>query len=228
MTHGALPSSERGPATSTTLRSPWTWTARSSWRTTSRTRSAMPKQPDRPSRMEQDLGKLPGKLVADAGYGNKDTLDSCQERRVTPVCATTREGKEGQDSAKLDHFSYDRDQDRFACPTATSSRSLMSIPPTGRERIGARSRCPAHVAITKPLMEGMSSAWGRVTWLNVNSGGLWASRAIASSIGGANVPWSLSLARSRRGWDAGGSCIGGGRMWAASGTWCAPRSISRR
>ena len=44
--------------------------------------------------MEQDLGKLPGKLVADAGYGNKDTLDSCQERRVTPVCATTREGKE--------------------------------------------------------------------------------------------------------------------------------------
>lgn len=65
--------------------------------------------------MEQDLGKLPGKLVTDAGYGNKDTLDSCQERGVTPVCATAREGKEGQGS-KLDRFSYDADQDRFACP----------------------------------------------------------------------------------------------------------------
>ena len=67
--------------------------------------------------MEQDLGQLPVELVADAGYGNKDTLNSCQQRRVTPVCATTREGKEGQD-AKLDRFSYDRDQDRFACPHA--------------------------------------------------------------------------------------------------------------
>jgi transposase len=65
--------------------------------------------------MEQDLGKLPGKLVADAGYGNQDTLDSCQERRVTPVCATSREGKQGQDS-KLDRFSYNRAQDRFTCP----------------------------------------------------------------------------------------------------------------
>ncbi len=35
---------------------------------------------------------------------------------MTPVCATTREGKAGQDYAKLDRFSYNRDQDRFACP----------------------------------------------------------------------------------------------------------------
>lgn len=65
--------------------------------------------------MEQDLGELPKKLVTDAGYGNKDTLDNCQERGVTPVCATAREGKEDQGS-KLDHFSYDKDQDRFTCP----------------------------------------------------------------------------------------------------------------
>ena len=66
--------------------------------------------------MEHDLGQLPGTLVADAGYGNKETLHSCQARDVTPVCSTTREGKEGQDSGKLDRLSYDRDLDRFTCP----------------------------------------------------------------------------------------------------------------
>jgi len=65
-------------------------------------------------RMEQDLG-LPEKLVADAGYGNKDTLESCQERGVTAVCATRREGKDGQEVGKLDRFSYEWDQDSFAC-----------------------------------------------------------------------------------------------------------------
>ena len=65
--------------------------------------------------MEQNLG-LPSKLVVDAGYGNKDTLDSCQERGVTPVCATRREGKEDKDSGRLDRFSYDWDQGSFACP----------------------------------------------------------------------------------------------------------------
>jgi transposase len=66
--------------------------------------------------MEQDWGELPGKLVTDAGYGNKDTLDSCRDRGVTPICATAREGKEGQAPRKLDRFSYDADQDRFVCP----------------------------------------------------------------------------------------------------------------
>jgi len=65
-------------------------------------------------RMEQDLG-VPEKLVADAGYGNKDTLESCQERGVTAVCATRREGKDGQEVGKLDRFSYEWDQDSFAC-----------------------------------------------------------------------------------------------------------------
>lgn len=65
--------------------------------------------------MERDLGELPGELVTDAGYGNKDTLDSCQQRGVTPVCATAREGKEDQGTGKLDRFSYDGAQDRFAC-----------------------------------------------------------------------------------------------------------------
>lgn len=64
--------------------------------------------------MEQELGELPQQLVADAGYGNKDTLESCQGRHVTPVCATTREGKDQE--SKLDRFRYDKDQDRFTCP----------------------------------------------------------------------------------------------------------------
>jgi transposase len=66
--------------------------------------------------MEQELNQVPWALVTDAGYGNKDTLDSCRKRGVTPVCATTREGKNNQESGKLDRLSYDRDQDRFACP----------------------------------------------------------------------------------------------------------------
>src|SRR5665811_1028430 len=65
--------------------------------------------------MEQYLGALPGELVTDAGYGNKDTLERCQERGVTPVSATAREGKQEQES-KLDRFSYDGGLDRFACP----------------------------------------------------------------------------------------------------------------
>jgi transposase len=65
--------------------------------------------------MEQDIG-LPKQLVADASYGNKDTLESCKERGVTPVCATGREGKEAQEVGKLERFSYDNDQDSFACP----------------------------------------------------------------------------------------------------------------
>jgi hypothetical protein len=66
--------------------------------------------------MEQELGQAPDKLVIDAGYGNQDTLRSCQQRGVTPVCATAREGVEGPESGKLDRFSYDWDHDQFACP----------------------------------------------------------------------------------------------------------------
>jgi len=65
--------------------------------------------------MEQGLGALPKELVIDAGYGNLDTLERCQERGVTPVSATAREGKHEQES-RLDRFSYDGDLDRFACP----------------------------------------------------------------------------------------------------------------
>ena len=50
-------------------------------------------------RMEQNLG-LPGKLVADAGYGNKDTLESCQERGVTR-CAPR--GGKGRMAKRLVH-----------------------------------------------------------------------------------------------------------------------------
>ena len=66
--------------------------------------------------IEQELGQVPGALVTDAGYGNQNTLDSCRKRGVTPVCATTREGKDDPERGKLARFSYDRDHDRFACP----------------------------------------------------------------------------------------------------------------
>ena len=70
--------------------------------------------------MEQEFDEVPRALVTDAGYGNQHTLDSCWKRGVkrgvTPVCATAREGKDDQETGKLDRFSYDRDQDRFVCP----------------------------------------------------------------------------------------------------------------
>lgn len=65
--------------------------------------------------MKKDLGSVPEKLVADAGYGNKNTLESCQSHEVVAVCATAREGKEGA-GGKLDEFSYDRSCDEFTCP----------------------------------------------------------------------------------------------------------------
>jgi transposase len=46
--------------------------------------------------MKQELGELPKKLVADAGYANKITLDSCREHEVVPVCALGREGKDSK------------------------------------------------------------------------------------------------------------------------------------
>jgi len=65
--------------------------------------------------MQRDLDQLPGKLVADAGYGNQDTLESCEALGVTPVCATAREGKEDEESGKLAGLGYDPTQDRFTC-----------------------------------------------------------------------------------------------------------------
>ena len=67
--------------------------------------------------MQRDLGQLPGKLVADAGYGNQDTLKSCADMGVSAVCATTREGKD-KDAGKLDAFGYDKERDRFTCSHA--------------------------------------------------------------------------------------------------------------
>ena len=66
--------------------------------------------------MKEDLGLLPKKLVADAGYGNKVTIDACRAHEVIPVCATSREGKGSETCSNLSAFSYDRAQDRFACP----------------------------------------------------------------------------------------------------------------
>lgn len=65
--------------------------------------------------MQRDLGQLPGKLVADAGYGNQDTLKTCTDMGVRAVCATAREG-EDKEAGKLDAFGYDKERDRFTCP----------------------------------------------------------------------------------------------------------------
>lgn len=81
--------------------------------------------------MEQDLGTLPGQLVADSGYGNKSTLKTCQEHRVTPVCATGREGSDKK-SGVLDAMSYDGGQDRFICPHGQAFEFERERPKDGK------------------------------------------------------------------------------------------------
>jgi hypothetical protein len=81
--------------------------------------------------MEQELDQVPRALVADAGYGNQNTLDNCRKRGVTPVCATAREGKDDQEAGKLDRLSYDRDQDRFVCPHGHVFVFTHEHPPNG-------------------------------------------------------------------------------------------------
>ena len=82
--------------------------------------------------MARDLGQLPGKLVADAGYGNQDTLKDCKDVGVTPVCATMREGKEGAGRGKLDGLGYDPAQDRFTCPHGGAFEFGHARPTDGR------------------------------------------------------------------------------------------------
>jgi hypothetical protein len=66
--------------------------------------------------MKRDVGLLPEKLVADAGYGNKVTADACRAHEVIPVCSTTREGKESQTCGSLAEFNYDPEKDKLTCP----------------------------------------------------------------------------------------------------------------
>lgn len=81
--------------------------------------------------MDRLLGQAPGVLVADAGYGNQETRDRCQERGVTPVCATRREGQEGRESSKLDRCAYDAARDWFICPHGAVFRFVREHPTSG-------------------------------------------------------------------------------------------------
>lgn len=70
--------------------------------------------------IEKDLGEKPDKLVTDAGYGNSNTVESCQKRDVTPVSAITREGKEPVADDKkapgsADFFTYNAADNTLVC-----------------------------------------------------------------------------------------------------------------
>ncbi len=81
--------------------------------------------------MQESVG-VPEKLVGDGGYGNMQTIESCQGRGVEPVCATRREettvsskqaqgpgaGRANKPSGPeaLNAFSYDGTLNRFTCP----------------------------------------------------------------------------------------------------------------
>jgi hypothetical protein len=81
--------------------------------------------------MKQDLDAAPEKLVVDAGYANKGTLDSCRDHEVVPGCATGREGKESS-ASKINTMAYDRQQDRFTCPHGQAFEFRQENPKDGR------------------------------------------------------------------------------------------------
>lgn len=68
--------------------------------------------------IEEGLDMNPEKLVADGGYGNTETVESCREHEVTPVCATTREKEPVDQKGKqiLSSFAYDTQSNTFRCP----------------------------------------------------------------------------------------------------------------
>ena len=77
--------------------------------------------------MEQSVG-IPQKLVGDGGYGNLQTIESCESRGVEPVCATRREetvksstqAEEPKISeaptVSMNAFAYDGAANQFTCP----------------------------------------------------------------------------------------------------------------
>lgn len=87
--------------------------------------------------MERELGAVPEKLVTDAGYANKGTLDNCREHAVLPVCATGREGKESS-ASKINAMDYDHQQDRFTCPHGQVFEFRQYNPKDGRRSYHSR------------------------------------------------------------------------------------------
>jgi transposase len=88
--------------------------------------------------MKLELDKLPEKLVADAGYANKITLDSCREHEVVPVCSLGREGKDSKLS-KVNAMEYDLQGDRFTCPHGQTFEFRQENPKDGRRSYHSRA-----------------------------------------------------------------------------------------
>src|ERR1019366_9578817 len=66
---------------------------------------------------ETSIG-VPGKLVGDGGYGNMQTIESCESRGVEPVCATRRQERSAPPNGAeaLNAFTYDGTMNQFTCP----------------------------------------------------------------------------------------------------------------
>lgn len=98
-------------------------------------------------KMKQDLGQCPENLVADAGYGNRHTLESCQDHGVIPVCATSRESEETGKKSILDSFVYDQNRNQFTCPHGRVfefdhvNENLEEVTYRSREALALGCRC---------------------------------------------------------------------------------------
>jgi len=71
--------------------------------------------------MEKGVGETAENLVGDAGYGNQHTVETCEQKKVTPVCAVTREEKCSSSEKEnptmgISTFDYDENENTFTCP----------------------------------------------------------------------------------------------------------------
>ena len=177
--------------------------------------------------MKQDLGVVPDKLVADAGYGNKNTLAACQDHEVLPVCATAREGKDGA-SGKLDEFGYDRDRDEFTCPHGQVFRFDHALAKDGKRvyRSSMVMGCGCGGRANRDGRGVVEALTGHFAKREL--------RRIMEEPGHGDVYRRRKctvepvLGRFRSGWDFAGSSTAAGRRSAANGIWFAPRSTSRK
>ncbi|MCY0894728.1 MAG: IS1182 family transposase [Alicyclobacillaceae bacterium] len=66
--------------------------------------------------IQENTGRMPQKVTADAGYFSAANIKSCQSRKVDGYIAASREGRQVGNSFDKQNFTYDPQEDVYVCP----------------------------------------------------------------------------------------------------------------